>query len=165
MDRYTTATKSILEWCDSTAPLLNGDKHQAEKNLLTSKLNDAIQKISTAREEISYNNLNLNRVAGSIVDVIVSIAADFDKKTIEFQKENRELYENLENKVQHLNSGLDELKAQLKNEIVNIVDLRIQIENVKEYLSLDDIPELRDEIRNAVEKLNSDCISYRKTHE
>lgn len=168
IDRYTAAIKSILEWCDSAAPLLNhfvSGNDGSTQSTLTTKLNDGIQKTSTTREEISYNNLNLNRVAGTITTVVVKIAADFDNKTIEFQKENHDLYENLEKKVQNLYSGLDELKSRMRQEVGNIVDLRVHIENVKEYISLNDIPELRDTIRSSTESLKEQCARYHKIHE
>lgn len=166
IDRNTKSTKSILEWCDSTAPLLNqliSGNDGSTKSALATKLNEGIQKTSTMREEISYNNLNLNRISGTIVSVVVEIAADFDNKTIEFQKENHKLYEHLENKVQNLHSGLDELKSQMRTEVGNILDLRVHIENVKEYLNID-VPELRDDIRNSAEELNAKCVHYHEIH-
>lgn len=160
-----------MEWCDSTSPLLNrlfndndGSQYQARKILLISKLNDGIQKLSTARDEMSYNNLNLNRVAGAIITVANLIRSDFDNKTIEFQKENYEQYQNLENKVEHLYSKLNEFKSKMRNEIGHIYDLRGPIESCKTFLILDDIPDIRVDLHSSIKSLDSECIRYRNEH-
>lgn len=158
-----------MEWCDSTTPLLsqliNTFDDSKSQAVLLKTLDDGYQKMATARAEIGNNFLNLNRVDGAIDGTLVLIAADFDHRTVEFQNENREFYENFKYKVKHLDNGVSNFKLQLKFELRDITDMRVHTELVKEYLSFVDIPELRDAILKSAEGLHAECASYRKKHQ
>lgn len=171
-DIYTSAVKGILEWCSSTAPLLdqriNGNddsKSQVQKHLLTTTLNDGMQKMRASQPEISNSVSNFNPVIASTGTLLFQITADFNNKTEEFKKENRKFYENLKNKVKNLNNDVSNFKNRFQSEIQIIADLRMQIEKAETFLSLDEHPDFRDEAHESVEKLITKCNRYRKRHQ
>lgn len=169
---YNSTTKNVLQWCDSTTPILrqviNGsdaEKSQPLESLLASTLNDGVQIMSTARTVISFNNFNFRTVIRDIGNVLIRITADLDGKTVNFKEENRELYENLKNKIRILNNNVNNFKSQLRFEIVSIDDIRAQIGFLHTILALNVQSELRDEITSSIEKLIAECNGYHKRHE
>lgn len=173
---YSTATNSILNWCDSTTSLLNqlinGNNDSKSHDLklrLTTILSDGVYKTHASQEKIIESISSFNNVIGEVVTVQIHIASAFGNKTIEFKKENRELYENLENKVKNLYTDIDDLKSQLRVDLINITDLKVRIELTKDYLAIGINPEIQgdfyDEIIESAKKLNSECSRYGKRHE
>lgn len=157
----TSATKNILDWCDSTTPFLNqlinnndGSKSQVRESLSAPTLNDSSQEI---RKIIS----NLDNLVADIVSALVRIAADFESKTNDFRDANRESYENLEIKFQNLKTDIFDLKLQLRYEAHNIYDLQIQSGNAKDVLDLEKRPEFYEDI---LESMIVECNRYHKRH-
>lgn len=176
LDTYTSATKMILKWCDSTTPALNqvingndDNKSISQLILLAPILKDGVQQMQTSQQEIIRSILNFNHVIGVIDRVLFRIAADFNKKTDEIKEKNRQFFENLENKIQYLDTDIDDLKLHLKLEVKTINSLEIQAAVTKGFLVFDEYPQLYDELRDDVlksaERLNAECNGYRKRHE
>lgn len=171
-DLYTSAIKSILEWCGSTTPQLdqlinNEGKSEAQRNALETNLEDGLQKMEASQNEIAEGMHTINYAIGHTVPY--QIAADFDNKTTEFKEEHREFYENLKTKIQNLNNDVSNLKTQFEIEIQIIGNLKIVSESIEGYLGLgnyldhDDI--LRDIALKSINKLSVNCSRYRKRHE
>lgn len=169
---YTTATKNILEWCDSDSPLfdqlINGSddsKVQPQKSRLTTTLQDGMQIMLTTRMTINYNNLNFRKIIRDIDIVLIRITAQVDGKANTFKEKHPELYEALKDKINDLNVDVSNFKNQLRFEVVSIDNLKMRIKNIQTVLALDEDFDLHDEIVNSVRRLRTECNSYRKRHE
>lgn len=171
----TSARKSILKWCDSTIPHLNelinngGCKSKVHRNRLESSLDNGVHKMLTTRNEISSSFPNFNSVEADIFMAQIRIAADFEKKTDEFKDNQREFFENLENKLQILGDDIRNLKMQLKLEVQAINDLKVQTELAEDYLSFDEDPALHEQLHHYIiktaKRLINECNDYRNEHE
>lgn len=73
-------------------------------------------------------------------------------------------YTNLKEKVDISSKNIDKTKATLKTEIQHIGDLKVQTEGTKTYINLDNIPQMRDDIIESVQKLIKNCADYRDRH-
>lgn len=173
---YTSVTKTILEWCGSTTPLLNelingnnDSKSHALKLRLTTSLSDGIHKMQTSQNKITDSISSFNNISGDVVTVQIHIASEFNNKTVEFQSENRKLYENLENTVKNLYADIDNVKTQLRFEVSNIADLKVHTELTKDYLYIGENPaiegDFHDEIIESAKRLSAECNRYHNSHE
>lgn len=171
LNRYTVTMKSVMEWCDLATPLLNqfinsngNSKSQAQKSLSNPTLFKGFFRMTEAWTEMDYEKLKLSRLSETYL-LLNSTATDFYNETIKFKEENRELFENLENKIKHLNTDIEKFKLHLKFEMLDIDDFKLKIVNTRKYLKHVDIPELHADIRESVERLIAKCADFRKKHE
>lgn len=142
MDEYISATQSVYEWAGTAIPLLTKYIEQfgkgAEKNLLAKMLDDGVQQMRNAQNQIGGASVSLNEVAGSSIDHGTAGSEIFQK--------------------------IDNMKGTFHTGIQHIADLVVRNENTIAYIGLEDIPELRDTIIESAKNLIAKCEEYRKRH-
>lgn len=76
----------------------------------------------------------------------------------------KQFYDGLKTKIGTASTQIDIIKTTLKTEIMKIGDIKIQTENTKAYVNVDDIPKMKDDVIKAVQKLMESCTEYRARH-
>ena len=79
-------------------------------------------------------------------------------------KSIEKFYKDTKTKVDNAAENIEKIKATLKTEIKHIGDLKVQTENTKSYINVDEIPEMRDDVIKSVQSLITHCDAYRKRH-
>lgn len=169
---YTTATKNILEWCESNRQLFNqlingndDSKKQEQKSQLSTILDEGTQIMVTTRMTINYNNLNFRNIIHDIDIVLIRITAQVDGRANTFKEKHPELYETLKTRINGLTIDVSDFKNQLRSEVVFIDNLKMRIKNIETILALDEELDLYEEIQDSVGKLVAECNNYHKRHE
>lgn len=157
-DTYVSATKSILNWCNSATPLFDklisekddGVPSQKEKKLLVTTLNDGKKLTWESLEKIRNSLPNLNNAIGAIVALLTQVAEN----------------ESLKTKVQNLDTDITNLKSQLKYEVQIMSSLELQMQETDVFITVMNVyPEIYGKILASVERLLARCNYYRQRHE
>lgn len=159
---YVSATKRIVDWCDSVTPTLNkfisdlgGDgPTQGEQKRLVETLNDGINITWLSKEEIrdsfSLSASDFNDVIGRITASLAQIKDD----------------ENLKNQVQLVYTDISNLKEQLLFEVQISGSLVLQMQETNVFLMITHrYPVIYDKIRQSAERLVTRCDAYRQRHQ
>lgn len=95
-------------------------------------------------------------------------AAVIEGKLIPEVKANMEkietFYDTLNGKMQQAFMDIEKTKVNLVGEIQHIGNLKVKTKNANTYISMDEVPELRDMVIKAAQDLINQCEEYRKRH-
>lgn len=78
--------------------------------------------------------------------------------------ETEDFYDHLKAKVDQAFHDIENTKHKLNIEIAEIGELKIKTKETKTFIDLDDIPELRDTLRESAQNLIDSCNEYRRKH-
>lgn len=95
IDAYFTASQNVYEWCGLVIPLLgvyiklftnhNPAKAEGQKKLLVQVLEDGIERMNAAQEDLGKSASAFNSAAGKLTTLHSRFAVEFDEKSEYFQ--------------------------------------------------------------------------------
>lgn len=78
--------------------------------------------------------------------------------------EINDFYQKLKLKIDTAFRDVEDTKNKLNNEVLEVGELKVKTKETKSFIDLDDIPDLRDTLRESAQNLIDDCNEYRRKH-
>lgn len=100
-DSYFMATQSIYQWCGLVTPLLKAylqlfkdnslQKNAAQRTLLLKVLDDGIEKMNKAQNDLDLSSRSFNLAAGNLTSLYTRLQLESDEKSDYFQSSLKKL--------------------------------------------------------------------------
>lgn len=167
---YKIAPNSIFGWCDTVKSLLTA--YNDQKLTSSSKQREIIKVLdygetvmNDAQNWLQKCGWHFNKAAGKLNTLENRLANDLDENS---NKSLKKLIAELNGKVATIREFFEKFictKDHLTKEIRDIGDFKVQTEETKSYVSLDDIPDLKDTVKESTQKVIAKCEEYHKKYE
>lgn len=168
---YKTTPKSIFEWCDTVTSLLTAYNDQKvsraseQREILIKTLDDGETVMNDAQNGLHKSSVTFNKAAGKLNALENRLANDLDENIHESLKK---LISDLNGKVATIREFFEQFictKDHITKQIREIGDFKVQTEETKSYVSLDDIPELKDSVLQSTQKVITKCDEFHKKYQ
>lgn len=171
IDVYRTTPKPIIEWCDRVTPLLTAYNNQKitraseQRGILIKTLDNGELIMHDAQIGLQKGAMTFNKAAGELNILENQLANNLDENKNQSLKQ---LIADLNGKVATIREFFEQFIC-TKNHIAKIVqdigDFKIQTEETKTYIALDDIPELKDSVIQTTQKVIAKCGEFHRKYD
>lgn len=171
IDVYERTPKPIFEWCDTVTSLLTTYKDQiatgasTKRDTLIHTLDGGDKIMNGAQNDLHKSSVAFNQAAGKLTTLENRLANDLDENDNQsFVKLIAALKEKVAS-IREFFEGFICTKDHITKEIRDIGDFKVQTEETKSYILLDDIPGFEDVVEQSAQKVITKCNEYRKKYE
>ena len=179
IDMYEKTPISIFDWCDTAIPLLTTykDKKDAgdatQNEILIKALDNGEDIMTNAQNDLGKSSVRFNAAAGKLTAFENRMTNDFDEismnTTVLLQSEaSKKLVADLKANVALVREFFENFictKDKISKEIREIGEFKVETEEAKTYVSIDEVPELEDTVIESVDNVISQCNLYHKKYE
>lgn len=168
IDVYEKTPKPIFDWCDTVTPILTTYMNQKiieaskQRDTLIKEVDDGGTIMYDAQCNLHKSSVAFNKASGRLTTLENRLANDLDEHNYE---SHIKLIADLKEKVASIRKFFENIictKDHLTKEIRDIGDFKVQTEETKSYIKIDDIPEFKNDVVQSAQKIIAKCNEYRK---